>query len=227
MKFKFMLLVVFLFANGISNSNENPNEKFENDMGAGCKVSMYLPLGAINRVGHQDKPYNYYGLFGSIDLPKEWNQPSSARIYFDTVCVDKDSPKSYHPLLSRYNAETDTWVKDASQIFSEIKEQFGAKEAKEAVSKTQVYDVKASNAHGWAETYEESEDEMAKFGRTAMRWMKFCVYHADKTFCGGGIVGIAGGNPKDELTPHVLEILRTIEFIDDAPDSSEPAPATH
>ena len=68
--------------------------------------------------------------------------------YFDTVCVDKDSPKIFKPTVSRYTGETDAWVKDASQAFSEIKDQYGIKKAKEMVGKMHVYDVKTKNAHG-------------------------------------------------------------------------------
>jgi hypothetical protein len=51
--------------------------------------------------------------------------------------------------------------------------------------------------------------------------LDYCLFRAKVALCGHGEVGALIDGPKGDLTPYVLQILRSIEFLPDTP----PGPA--
>ena len=84
-----------------------------------------------------------------------------------------------------------------------------------------VYDIKALNAQGWAETQDVVTGEEGDRSRS----MAFCVVHGEKALCGLGQVAYLITGPEGDLTQQALKIIRSIEFLPDeaAPATSEPA----
>ena len=80
----------------------------------------------------------------------------------------------------------------------------------------QYYDLTSINTQGWAITYDDiSGDE-----RFRRRVLSYCLICEPKAICGQDFMGYLPDiqrNKRADLTPHALEVLRSIEFLEDAP----------
>lgn len=84
-----------------------------------------------------------------------------------------------------------------------------------------IYDIQTPNASGWAHT----TDDTAVAEERAERRLRYCIYHGDRAICGGSTVGgltTINRHPEADRTPYVLKILRSIQFLDDAPQETLP-----
>ena len=78
------------------------------------------------------------------------------------------------------------------------------------------YDLVAKNSQGWALTLDDT------FGdeRFRRRVLSYCLIYEAKAICGQDFMGYLPDiqrNKRADLTPHALEVLRSIEFLEDAP----------
>jgi hypothetical protein len=80
---------------------------------------------------------------------------------------------------------------------------------------TKIYQLSTGNAQGWAIRYDdEIGDESNR-----QRHLHYCLIREPKAICGEGVMGYLEDikkRPKTDLTPYALQILRTIEFVDDS-----------
>jgi hypothetical protein len=84
-----------------------------------------------------------------------------------------------------------------------------------------VHALNNVNAQGFAYTVDDWTGEET----TRTRRLRYCLFHAKVALCGRSDVAILIDGPKGDLTPYVLLILRSIEFMPDAPPAAAaPAP---
>ena len=78
------------------------------------------------------------------------------------------------------------------------------------------YDLTSINTQGWAITYDDiSGDE-----RSRRRVLSDCLIYESKAICGQDLMGYLPDiqrNKRADLTPYALKVLRSIEFLEDAP----------
>jgi hypothetical protein len=180
----------------------------------GCHIAMTLPKGNTrNYATPEETAKSATGGFGVEKLPASWKS-NMGEMYFSLECMDKNDPNLMQP-SGVLNSTTNTWGKDPDYMRSYLTtsiEAYERNKAEEIIETTQVYDIKAVNGHGWADTYVYLiGDEQYR-----QRSMSFCIFHDSKALCGNGKVAYVN-EPQGDLTQHALEILRTIEFLPDVP----------
>ncbi|NMG74729.1 hypothetical protein [Aromatoleum diolicum] len=177
-------------------------------MGQGCRIKIDLP--AKERYGFNYAEIPEAGPFGaggnggiSVINPPYW--PGYWHLQF--TCYSKDAELAKDDLIvwgeaaERWIPNPDGWPVPPAMRFT-------------------IYEVKTPNASGWAHT----TDDTAVAEERAERRLRYCIYHDERAICGGSTVGnllTITRHPQADRTPYVLEILRSIEFLDDA--LSEPA----
>ncbi|HWP20667.1 MAG TPA: hypothetical protein VNO84_16170, partial [Burkholderiaceae bacterium] len=85
-----------------------------------------------------------------------------------------------------------------------------------------THQVRAVNASGWA----VGVDDVIGDERYRTRTLYYCIIHTSKAVCGDSKMGLLPEirrNPKHDLTPYALKILRSIEFIDEAAEAARPS----
>lgn len=75
-----------------------------------------------------------------------------------------------------------------------------------------VYTIQAKNSSGFVYT----EDDLTDYKWLRKRTMHFCLLHPPKALCGEGTI-MQPNDPKSNVLPYLLDILRSIEFIADKP----------
>jgi len=78
------------------------------------------------------------------------------------------------------------------------------------------YELTAKNSRGWA----VAVDDISGDERFRQRELFYCLVRSSKAICGGGYMGYLRDfqRHKDaDLTPRILDLLRGIEFLEDAP----------
>jgi hypothetical protein len=83
------------------------------------------------------------------------------------------------------------------------------------------YELTAKNSRGWA----VAVDDISGDERFRQRKLSYCLIRELKAICGGGDMGYLRDfrRHKDaDLTPRMLDLLRSIEFLEDAPPTVEP-----
>jgi hypothetical protein len=86
------------------------------------------------------------------------------------------------------------------------------------------YELTAKNSRGWA----VAVDDISGDERFRQRELSYCLIRDSKAVCGGGYMGYLRDfqRHKDaDLTPRILDLLRNVEFLEDAPPSSLAEPA--
>jgi hypothetical protein len=81
---------------------------------------------------------------------------------------------------------------------------------------SRLYPIKTDNSSGFVRT----TDEIIGDPDQRVRFFSYCLFHDAQAICGDGQV-MKLADPKGNLLPYALEILRSVEFID--PTVIEPA----
>jgi hypothetical protein len=76
---------------------------------------------------------------------------------------------------------------------------------------TRFYPLRAVNSTGFART----TDEVLGDPRQRVRFFSYCLFHDTQAICGDGQV-MRLSEPKGDLLPYVLDILRTVDFVNPA-----------
>jgi hypothetical protein len=76
---------------------------------------------------------------------------------------------------------------------------------------THIYPLKTANGTGFART----TDEITGDPNQRVRIFSYCIFHDAKALCVDGKV-MKLADPKGNLLPYALDVLRTIEFVDPA-----------
>ncbi|ACC75187.1 hypothetical protein PPMP20_01805 [Paraburkholderia phymatum] len=76
---------------------------------------------------------------------------------------------------------------------------------------THIHIIKALNSSGFYTT----QDDVDGDPKQRVRFFSYCLFHDSLAICGSGQV-MRLSEPKGNLLPYVLDILRTVEFVDPA-----------
>lgn len=104
-----------------------------------------------------------------------------------------------------FNAHTQKWERDFSKI----------KPGRDTPSKAMrftVYTITAVNSIGYGVTLDDDTGEPQQ----RQRYFMYCLPHPPVALCGGGYVAFLN-DPKGNLLPHIMRILRSVEFVESAP----------
>ncbi|MFP5423942.1 MAG: hypothetical protein ACLGID_21125 [Gammaproteobacteria bacterium] len=181
------------------------------NMGPGCNISIDLPANIKIAVGNGGDPKYHIGGMTINPLPKKWNS-RLGQLNLNLTCEEKDH--NLNPVPSgAYDEKFKKWKEDKAGLREYLAQSQDYKDPaflEEKLSTIRVNDVKTSNAHGWADT----SDDITGDENIRRRYMSFCIYHGSKALCGLGQVARLLDGRQGDVTPHILKILRTIEFLD-------------
>lgn len=180
------------------------------DMGTGCRIRLNVPSVARVSGGSHGRGSGSVTIENPLHLSqKTYVEPLRLRF----ICYDPDD-----------EVVTDGWGKRLpnGQWVASVPP------ADEPLFKgaLHTHQVQAVNASGWA----VGVDDVIGDERYRTRTLYYCIIHTSKAVCGDSKMGLLPDirrNPKHDLTPYALKILRSIEFIDEAatpsPVASQPA----
>ena len=138
-------------------------------------------------------------------------------LYFGLDCPNANDLQATK--LARFDESLQLWIKDLDARFGEMTPY----DRKILDKATRLFNIQAANSKGYAIYVDDTTGDEDK----RERHMQFCLLHPPKALCGGGTVAqIVDGRPKGDLTKQALEIIKSIEFLDDAPPAPPSAAAS-
>ena len=181
------------------------------NMGPGCNVRIRMPTTAEFTVTYS-KNAGEGGLGLKIENPFHLNSdnPNFQPFYLGFTCYAADKKRLSQGEPVRYNDQTKKWERDITNRFESWYSEEGKKELDRA---SHFYELNAMNANGYAYT----EDDTIGDEQWRQRHLHYCVIKDAKALCGNGDMGYLRNGKKWDLTPYALQILRSIDFSDDAP----------
>jgi len=213
------LILVFLaslsFARGNSVGVTFPKLKHAStfNLGPGCRFNTGLPDGA--RTGAGFDPAESRGSGGML-IEKLPHYIGAWELGFN--CYSASDHRIYKA-ATRFDAGRDEWVKDFrtfDQALAQAPDDAYRSSIQATIATTKIFDIKTINAHGWAMT----GDDLIGDEEFRTRGIIFCIFYKEKVLCGNSTTGYLEQikrRRKADYTPNALEILRSIEFIEDAP----------
>ena len=173
------------------------------DLGPGCHVRGEIPFDGIMGGSYRAQSEENGGGFSIRKFPKKYG---ATELQVNMQCFKIDD--------GRVN---DGWAK-----FNEQKKQWEPRFINEEDhlqrhKVTKIYPIQALNSQGFVVT----EDDLIGEEWRRDRNMHFCLLRPPKALCGDAPV-MRLNDPKSNVLPYVLQILRSIEFIDDVP-SEQPS----
>ncbi|WP_157451409.1 hypothetical protein [Caldimonas taiwanensis] len=193
------------------------------DMGPGCRIKLQVPASAdYGAVG----PKPGYEGEGGITIENPLNLKRKTYIeplYLRFFCHDADPEALSEGDPLSYDASTHTWRKDMEKLYGLYVDPDRAfkKKLDQAV---RIYEMKSVNAQGFAYTLDDVTGEES----TRRRVLHYCLFRDKKAVCSGwdtrmGYLPEIRRHPARDLTPYALRILRSIEFVDEAPQAAPTA----
>ena len=180
------------------------------DMGPGCNISIDIPAELKTSIGNGGDPEYHVGGIIVSPLPRKWNS-LLGQLSFNLTCEEKNHPLNPMP-SGVYDEKFEKWREDKAGLrkyLAQSQDYSDPSFLEEKLATIHVHDVKTRNAHGWADT----SDDLTGDDDSRKRYMSFCIYHGSKALCGLGKSAYLSDGSKGDLTPHILKILRTIEFL--------------
>ncbi len=210
----------------VTPSQEEPTKTAVIDMGPGCRIRLQVP----QKAGHGGMPPESGARGrGGITVENPLNLKRNTYIepfYLRFYCHDADPEALSESAPLRYDAPSQTWQKEMQKLYGLYTDPDPSfkRQLDRAV---RIYEMKSVNAAGFAFTL----DDVIGDERGRIRYFRYCLFRGPKAICGQTDVGLLVDirrNPKHDLTPYALKILRSIEFIDEAatPSSVASQPAT-
>ncbi|GIX24420.1 MAG: hypothetical protein KatS3mg122_3232 [Caldimonas sp.] len=210
-------------AEGASTRGPEPTKTALIDMGPGCRIRLQVP----QKAGYGGIPPD--GGFpgrGGITIENPLNLKRKTYIeplYLRFFCHDADPEALSEGDPLSYDASTHTWRKDMEKLYGLYVDPDRAfkKKLDQAV---RIYEMKSVNAQGFAYTLDDVTGEES----TRRRVLHYCLFRDKKAVCSGwdtrmGYLPEIRRHPARDLTPYALRILRSIEFVDEAPQAAPTA----
>ena len=192
---------------------QEPTKTAVLDMGPGCRMSVTVPEAARESGSPEG------GGSGSITIENPLNLKRKTYIepfYLRFICHDADPEALSQSAPLRYDARAQTWRKDMQKLYDLYIEP--SPSFKRALDRAvRIHEMKSVNAQGFAYTLDDVTGEES----TRRRVLYYCLMHGPKAVCNSfdtrmGYLPDIQRNPRNDLTPYALKILRSIEFLDDA-----------
>ena len=204
-----------------------PRQHLKANLGIGCHIAAMLPgkEGVRSPIDSKETefggdPDTHTGGLMAIPYPPS-RRPHYPNIAFNLSCLDSESKRVQGGTFPvAFDSNKNEWKKDARvwrQEAAEMTVKAERDSLNELIRATNVVNVNALNSQGWAMT----QDDLIGEERGRRRFLSFCLIHGHKAICGSGTVAWLQEGPKGDITLQALEIIRSIEFLEDAP---EPAP---
>lgn len=175
---------------------------------------------------------DYYGgqikgpIQNTLDVPSyRYEAPAPVKNSIDGIlevtllCYDTEKNFPYPKEGAvRFDEKQNKWVKDLS---AEVDKASDPSLYRELDKARHIYNIQAKNSNGFIYTWDETTGEPEQRERN----VTYCLVHSPKAICGGAS-GMRLSNPKSDMVPFITKILRSMEFIDDAPQGSGASPTT-
>lgn len=194
---------VFSYANSPA-SPLNTHTGYVN-LGPGCHVRGAMPFDGTMGGSYRAQSGENGGGFSIGKFPKKYG---ATELQVNMQCYNSADLHFPKGLNVRFDSTKKIWVKD----FSERSYADDAESYKKLDKASRVYNIQAKNSNGYVYT----EDDLIGEEWQRDRNMHFCLLRPPKALCGDAPV-MRLNDPKSNVLPYVLQILRSIEFIDDAP----------
>lgn len=152
-------------------------------------------------------------------LTDEWYYARN-KIPFGFMCYDATDPDPSKPNLAdgfsvNFDVKMSRWVSDRSRFESHLTAQGMETEwVKKYADADHFYELTTGTATGFAIT----RDDVIGDESRRERHLHYCLIREPKAICGQGVMGSLEDikkNPRIDLTPYALQILRSIEFLDE------------
>ena len=195
---------------------QEPTKAAVLDMGPGCRIKLQVP--SIAEYGAVRPKPGYEGEGGiTIENPLKLKRKTYIEpFYLRFICHDADPEALSQSAPLRYDARAQTWRKDMQKLYDLYIEP--SPSFKRALDRAvRIHEMKSVNAQGFAYTLDDVTGEES----TRRRVLYYCLMHGPKAVCNSfdtrmGYLPDIQRNPRNDLTPYALKILRSIEFLDDA-----------
>ena len=186
-------------------------QRVQVNLGVGCRFAVTLPVSADGGVGQDFQKGT--GAIAVKPLPKKWRAKKQSLdfIGLSIRCVDGQS-QFESTGLANFNSQKQIWEKNISKRFELDGEKLSLDEYQVYDQATRIYNITEVNIKGYAAT----EDDVIGDEEKRQRYLSFCLFHSNKALCGSGTVAYLSDGPKGDLTKYALEMIRSIEFLDDA-----------
>lgn len=207
-------------AEGASTRGPEPTKTALIDMGPGCRIQLVVPKAAVVSGGRHGRGSGSVTVENPLHLKREtYIEP----FYLAFICHDADPEALSEGDPLSYDASTHTWRKDMEKLYGLYVDPDRAfkKKLDQAV---RIYEMKSVNAQGFAYTLDDVTGEES----TRRRVLHYCLFRDKKAVCSGwdtrmGYLPEIRRHPARDLTPYALRILRSIEFVDEAPQAAPTA----
>lgn len=201
---------VFLLLGGMAWAKQPPEQPLYPalvatvaNFGPGCHIKLVIPSRSEFPVTYGVEPGTGGASIILASLPF-WN----GEWFIGFTCYSKNSERAKDDLIT-WGETAERWIPnpDGWPLHPEMR--------------FTIYGVETPNANGWAHTTDDTAIEETR----AERRLRYCIYHGDRAICGGSTVGgltTINRHPQADRTPYVLKILRSIQFLEDAPPEALP-----
>lgn len=176
------------------------------DTGNGCAIRILDRLNGHAASGAPGGMPGYASYW--TDKPPIKTQIDKFRLVFQCIYP---MPKNINDIAHQYGAEYDQNKKKWVAYYVSTRDR-GL-----LASVSRIYAVKAINATGFVRTTDETLGDPT----LRVRFSSYCLFHENKSLCGNGQVMMLA-DPKGNLLPYALAVLRSIEFIDAPSSTSAP-----
>ena len=167
--------------------------------GPGCRIRFLIPKGSVANVYYGPEEQLGNGGLSVLGMPY---QSDSSLLGFNCYRADTPRVKAGWAIPKPGGG----WQPNKNSSIAEL-----------IPSKAfHFYDLVAINSQGWALTIDDT------FGdeRFRRRQLSYCLIYEAKAICGQNFMGSLWDIQRDkraDLTPYALKVLRSIEFLEDAP----------
>jgi hypothetical protein len=219
----FAYALLMLFCSVSVAANKSPAIKTRRVVtifGLGCHIAATIPVSLRGGIGNGGEPDGGSGGVDVKPLPKSWKSSLEA-LYLNLYCNDNDMEARSKGTISKYDSAHHEWVKDLHRAYP----QFTDQELKEIDGATSVLNIQARNSSGYVSFQRDTTGDES--GRTKV--VDFCLFHETRALCGTGTVAQLIDGARGDLTKQTLDIIKSIEFLDDeepvhlSPGASEPS----
>lgn len=190
------------------------------NFGPGCNLALRIPLGAQFPISYSPKSGNGGSTVMLESLPTQ--RFSEGRLYLGMVCYDVRVANVMADAPVRYDENQRQWVRYLGKELRRWDMGDGLDPATVLAldQSIRVYPLNNVNSQGFAYTADDWTGDEAKRSRR----LSYCLFRANIAICTAGrVVAVLADGPKGDLTPYVLQILRSIEFLPDEPPANTSA----
>jgi hypothetical protein len=174
-----------------------------------CHFSITDRFGGAILMPRAENDFRFAGYSATVTVNGRLNQ-----FGFSIACGDNVT--SINVIAARYGATYDANKKKWVAYFGDV----STRDGEILRPATRVGALNAVNGHGFYLTQDDTDGDPLRRTRS----LTYCLFHETKALCGHGQV-MRLSDPKSDLLPNALTILRSIEFIDTlAPSATSAKP---